>query len=171
MHQDLVLPSDGRILFFRRDRDAFRFLSHFYYATIRIDDEEWSTVEHYFQAQRSHDPNYIKLIRNAKSPGWAKKFGAPPDAPRKVSRQSWFRKNREQPRPDWKDIKLEVMRAADWAKFSQNPDLGRLLLATRPATIEEDAPYDLFWGTGKDGSGLNWAGRILMEIRDRLAAI
>jgi len=60
------------------------------------------------------------------------------------------------------------MRRADWAKFSQHPDLARRLLATRPALIEEDAPYDLFWGTGLDSQCLNWAGRILMEIPDRL---
>lgn len=170
MLDNLVIPPDGRILFFRRDREAFRFLSHFHHATIRIDNEEWPTVEHYFQAQRSHDPHYRKLIRDAVSPGMAKRLGAPPDAPRRVSGQSWFRKNREKLRPDWEDVQLEVMRAADWAKFSQHPDLAQRLAATRPAIIEEDAPYDLFWGTGIDGGGLNWAGRILMEVRDRLTA-
>jgi predicted NAD-dependent protein-ADP-ribosyltransferase YbiA (DUF1768 family) len=32
----------------------------------------------------------------------------------------------------------------------------------------EDSPFDAFWGTGRDGDGLNWAGRILMEIRRKL---
>lgn len=165
----VVVPPDGRILFFRRDRQAFGFLSHFHDATIHLDGEDWPTVEHYFQAQRSDDPAYQSVIRGAVAPGMAKRLGAPPDAPRRVSQQSWFRKNGARPRPDWEDIQLDVMRRADWAKFSQHPDLARRLLATRPATIEQDAPFDLFWGTGIDGNGLNWAGHILMEIRDRLA--
>jgi ribA/ribD-fused uncharacterized protein len=165
---EATVPADGRILFFRRDREVYGFLSHFHPAPIHLDGEDWATVEHYFQAQRSHDPAYRSAIRAAVSPGMAKRLGAPPDAPRRVSQQSWFRKNAARPRPDWQDIELDVMRRADWAKFSQHPDLAQRLLATRQALIEEDAPYDLFWGTGIDGQGLNWAGRILMEIRDRL---
>jgi N-glycosidase YbiA len=167
---DWPAPPDGRILFFRRDREAFGFLSHFHRATLRLDGEEWPSVEHYYQAQRSTDEAYRNTIRAAVSPGMGKRFGASPDAPRRVSHQSWFRKNAARPRADRQDVKLDVMRRADWAKFTQHSDLGRRLLATRPSIIEEDAPFDLFWGTGVDGRGLNWAGRILMEIRDRLAA-
>jgi N-glycosidase YbiA len=167
--EEPIVPRDGRILFFRRDRATFGFLSHFHRATIHLDSQDWPTVEHYFQAQRSDDPVYRHAIRNAVSPGIAKRLGASPDSPRRVSQQSWFRKNAAQPRADWERIQLDVMRRGDWAKFSQHPDLARRLLTTRPATIEEDAPFDLFWGTGIDGQGLNWAGRILMEIRDRLA--
>jgi N-glycosidase YbiA len=167
--QNVTIPSDGRVLFFRRDREAFGFLSHFHYATIHLDGENWPAVEHYFQAQRSDDPAYRRALRGAVSPGIAKRLGAPPEAPRRVSQQSWFRRNGVRPRPDWEDIQVDVMRRADWAKFSQHPELARRLLETRPARIEEDAPFDLFWGTGVEGSGLNWAGRILIEIRDRLA--
>jgi N-glycosidase YbiA len=143
--QNAVIPSDGRILFFRRDRDAFGFLSHFHYATVHLDGQEWPTVEHYFQAQRSDNPAYRSVIRGA-SPGIAKRLGAPPDAPRRVSQQSWFCRNGDRPRSDWEDIKVDVMRRADWAKFSQHPDLTQRLLATRPATIEEDAPFRPFLG-------------------------
>ena len=44
----------------------------------------------------------------------------------------------------------------------------RKLLATGAAELVEDSPFEPFWGTGRDGQGANWAGRVLMEIRARL---
>ncbi len=98
----------------------------------------------------------------------AKRLAAPPDAPRRISQQSWFRKHAAKPRADWHEVKLDLMRSADWAKFSQNPDLGALLLATGTAELIEDSPSEAFWGSGRDGAGQNWAGRVLMEVRERL---
>jgi len=62
------------------------------------------------------------------------------------------------------------MRRADSAKFTQHPDLAALLLATGDAELVEDFPSEPHWGTGPDGQGLNWAGRVLMEIREALRA-
>jgi ribA/ribD-fused uncharacterized protein len=162
------VPPDGRILYFARDRAAFGFLSHFHPSPIALDGETWPTVEHFYQAQKSDDPGYRAAIRNAVSPGMAKRLSAPPDAPRRVSQQSWFRKQAALPRADWADVKLDIMRRADWAKFSQNPPLAAMLLATGTAELIEDSPFEPFWGSGKDGSGQNWAGRVLMEVRERL---
>ena len=33
------------------------------------------------------------------------------------------------------------------------------------AELVEDSPFEPFWGIGPDGRGLNWAGRVLMEVR------
>lgn len=165
---DVVIPPDNRILYFGRDREQFRFLSHFYASPILIDGETWPTVEHYYQAQKSDNPAYIAAIRAAADPGLAKRLAAQPSAPRRVSQNSWFRKHGEQPRPDWHDVKLDIMRRADDAKFTQNPDLAALLRATGNAELVEDAPGEPFWSIGPDGAGLNWAGRVLMEVRSRL---
>lgn len=164
----LKIPEDGRILYFGRDREAFGFLSHFHPSPIELDGERWPTVEHFYQAQKSADPDYREAIRAAVGPGIAKRLAAPPDAPRKVSAQSWFRRTGNLPRGDWHEVKLDLMRRADGAKFQQNPDLGRLLLATGEAELVEDSPFEPFWGIGQDGHGLNWAGRVLMEVRARL---
>jgi ribA/ribD-fused uncharacterized protein len=166
----LVIPADNRILYFRRDRGLFGFLSHFHPAPVVLDGETWPTVEHYYQAQKSLDPAYRQAIREATSPGHAKRLAAPPGAPRRVSQQSWFRKHGAWPRPDWHEVKLGLMRRADLAKFVQHPDLAERLRATGDAELIEDSPTEPFWGIGPDGLGLNWAGRVLMEVREALRA-
>ncbi len=161
----MSIPEDGRILYFARDRAAFGFLSHFFPAEIALDGLTWRTVEHYYQAQKSDDPAYRDAIRSAVSPGMAKRLAAPPAAPRRISAQSWFRKRGLLPRDDWHLVKLDIMRRADRAKFTQHDRLTSLLLDTGDAELVEDSPFEAFWGTGPDGQGENWAGRILMEIR------
>lgn len=165
-----VVPDDNRILYFGRDREAFRFLSHFFPAPIFIDGETWTTVEHYYQAQKSDDPVYRQAIRDTLRPGMAKRLAAQPQAPRRVSAQSWFRKNGTSPRSDWHEVKLDIMRRADLAKFTQHGELGDVLLATGDAELVEDSPSEPFWGVGPDGKGLNWAGRVIMEVREKLLA-
>ncbi len=58
-----IIPDDGRILFFRRDRAVFGFHSHFWPAAFLFDGESWPTVEHYYQFQKSFDPVYRDAIR------------------------------------------------------------------------------------------------------------
>jgi len=164
-----IVPADNRILYFCRDRAGFRFLSHFYPSPIVLDGERWRTVEHYYQAQKSDDPAYRAAIREAVQPGRAKRLAAPPSAPRRVSKDSWFKASGQAPRPDWHEVKLGIMRVADRAKYEQNADLGAMLLETGNAELIEDSPSEPFWGTGPDGNGCNWAGRILMEVRQQLA--
>jgi len=163
-----AIPEDNRILYFGRDREQFGFLSHFHPAAIGLDGEVWPTVEHYYQFQKSPEPAYRQAIREARTPGMAKRLAAPPQAPRRVSAQSWFRKNGVPPRPDWHEVKLGIMRRADRAKFTQHRDLAERLLATGEAELVEDSSSEPFWGVGPEGRGGNWAGRVLMEIREEL---
>jgi ribA/ribD-fused uncharacterized protein len=166
----IQIPSDGRILFFLRDREMYFFLSHFHAAEIVVEGEVWPTVEHYFQSRKSLDPAYRDAIRACVHPGIAKRLGAAPDRSRRYSAQSWFRAHRQKHREDWPAIHLDLMRQADYAKFSQHPPLRDLLIATGTAEIVEDTTVDDFWGIGPDGKGENWAGRILMEVRTALAS-
>jgi N-glycosidase YbiA len=165
------IPEDNRILYFARDREAFGFLSHFWPSVITLDGEVWPTAEHYYQAQKSESEAYRAAIRAAATPARAKRLATAPDARGWVGRQSWFRANGKEPRADWNDVKLDIMRSVDWAKYSQNPDLAALLLGTGDAELIEDSPSDAFWGIGRDGDGGNWAGRVLMEIREGLRGL
>lgn len=165
-----IIPADNRILYFGRDRAAFRFLSHFWPSPIELDNKSWPTVEHYYQAQKCHDLAYREAVRVAPAPAVAKRLAAQPSAPRKISSDSWFKHHGMQPRPDWHEVKLDIMRRADWAKFIQHPQLAQLLLGTGDAELVEDSATEPFWGIGPDGEGANWAGKVLMEVRDKLRA-
>jgi predicted NAD-dependent protein-ADP-ribosyltransferase YbiA (DUF1768 family) len=90
------------------------------------------------QAQKSADPLDRQAIGEANTPGRAKRLAAPPDGPRKVSGQSWFRRSKTLPRPDWGEVKLtklEILRRADRVKFKQNPELAQMLLDTGEAKL------------------------------------
>jgi ribA/ribD-fused uncharacterized protein len=74
-------------------------------------------------------------------------------------------------RPDWEQVKKRVMLTVVLAKFTQNPDLARQLVATEDAYLEEGNHWhDNFWGAcscdDHAGDGLNYLGRILMMVRD-----
>ena len=164
----LLVPVDNKIMYFHRDRPDFGFLSHFHPSPVELDGESWATVEHYYQAQKSVDLRYRQAIRDASTPGVAKRLAAHPQSSPRAAKKSWFGANELMPRMDWSAVKLDIMRRADFAKFSQNPDLAELLRSTGDAELIEDSPSEPFWGTGPDGLGDNWAGRVLMEVRGRL---
>jgi ribA/ribD-fused uncharacterized protein len=166
--RDQLRHGHATICYFDRDRAYYGFLSHFEPSPIVLDGEHWPTVEHYYQTQKSFDPAYRLAIRQNAAPGVVKQLAttAKPGAVNPAS--SWFAQTGEAPRADWAEVKLDIMRRADWAKFSQNPHLAARLLETGDAELIEDSPLDGFWGVGPDGEGLNWAGRVLMEVRTRL---
>ena len=71
-------------------------------------------------------------------------------------------------RSDWEDVKLGTMLEVCRAKFTQNPQLAKRLLATGDEELVEGNNWgDTFWGK-VDGKGQNHLGRILMQIRDAL---
>jgi ribA/ribD-fused uncharacterized protein len=68
-------------------------------------------------------------------------------------------------RSDWNEVKVDRMRRVLVAKFEQNPELKRKLLATGSAHLVEASKSDGFWGVGKSGKGQNMLGKLLMEVR------
>ena len=78
-------------------------------------------------------------------------------------------RNRQNPlRPDWEEVKDEVMLQALRMKFSQNPDIAKELLATGDANIIEHTRNDAYWADGGDGTGKNKLGLLLMQVREEL---
>jgi len=71
-------------------------------------------------------------------------------------------------RPDWDQVKRSVMKECCLAKFLQHPDLRKQLMDTGMEELIEDSPVDWYWGCGKDGTGQNVLGQVLMEIREEL---
>ena len=67
-------------------------------------------------------------------------------------------------RPDWEEVKVQVMRELLYAKFSEEPLRG-MLKATGDQHLEEGNNWgDTFWGVCR-GRGENWLGKLLMEVR------
>ena len=78
-------------------------------------------------------------------------------------------RNRQNPlRPDWEEIKDEVMLQVLRMKFSQNPEIAKELLATGDALLIEHTQNDAYWADGGDGSGKNKLGLLLMQVREEL---
>jgi N-glycosidase YbiA len=71
-------------------------------------------------------------------------------------------------RSDWEEVKVDIMRVAVRAKFSQNASLRALLLSTGDCPLVQLKLDDEFWGAGRDGSGCNMLGRVLMDLRQEL---
>ena len=78
-------------------------------------------------------------------------------------------RSRKRPlRPDWEEVKVDIMREAVLTKFIQHTDLQEILIDTGNAPIVEHSERDSYWGDGGDGKGQNVLGKLLMEVRERL---
>lgn len=128
----------------------YRFLSNFYPAPVKLDDIEYPTVEHAYQAAKTFDPTQRFLVCIAPSPGRAKAAG------RHLSLRS-----------DWEQVKLEVMENLLRQKFRKNP-LRTMLIETGDAELIEGNEWgDTYWGVC-NGEGQNHLGQLLMKIRNNL---
>ena len=129
----------------------YRFLSNFYAAIVTINDWQFPTAEHAYQAAKSTDPVVWRQFQHGKdflTAGQAKRLGS-----------------RITMRPDWNDIKLDVMDEIVHVKFEQNSDLMLRLIMTNPVELVEGNRWgDTFWGVC-NGVGTNYLGKILMTIR------
>lgn len=128
--------------------DRYSFLSNFYQQPFHYDGHLARTSEHHFQAAKAMDKEDAFRIRTAASPGLSKKWG------REVTR-----------RPDWDEVKIQIMTDILMEKFGQCLNLRRALLDTGDAELIEGNTWgDTFWGVCK-GKGENHLGRVLMRVR------
>ena len=72
-------------------------------------------------------------------------------------------------RPDWAQIKLEVMRSILLCKLQQHEYVRRKLRETGTRELIEDSWRDACWGWGPNKDGLNMLGKLWMEIREQLS--
>lgn len=146
--------AEKKVIKFYREKDDYGEFSNFFPRPITVDGEEYSTSEHYFQAMKYHkNPEYFEKIKNAKTPNECAKLGRSRDHPL---------------RPDWEDVKDDIMRTAIRAKFTQHEDLKKVLLDTEDTELVESTWRDSYWADGGDGKGKNMLGKLLMELREEL---
>jgi ribA/ribD-fused uncharacterized protein len=68
-------------------------------------------------------------------------------------------------RLDWDLVKDKSMEDIQKAKFTQHPELRKMLEDSAPRKLVYADPDDGYWGVGPDGLGKNKLGEILMKIR------
>lgn len=126
------------------------FLSNFYVSEIKTFHFTYPTVEHAFQANKTHILEEKEAIWEATTPGKAKRLG------RKTTL-----------REDWDEVRVMIMHSLCKIKF-KDADLAAKLLATGDAELIEGNTWnDTFWGVC-NGKGSNHLGKILMKIRKEL---
>ena len=136
--------------------NQYEFMSNFYNAPIIYDGLTYRNSEAAFQAQKLANKNEREKYC-AYSPSKAKLEG----------RNCTLRE-------DWEHIKYQVMYDIVKAKFVQNSNLKKLLLATEnEELIEGNWWHDNYWGDCKCDKciskvGKNKLGMILMQVRNEL---
>jgi len=138
--------------------------SQWYMCKFVVDGVEYNCAEQYMMASKARlmdNKKYEDLIMNAKHPREQKKLGrAIPDFDIK----------------EWNIIAKDKVFIANYAKFTQNPELLTELMYTRGTTLVEASPYDKIWGIGMGGDdpraldrntwqGTNWLGEVLTHVR------
>lgn len=124
----------------------------------------WLTSEHYFQAMKFEGTKHEDEIRNAPSARGAADKGRERTRP---LRKDWDTPSQTMPGFLVKD---EVMFEAIEYKFRQNKDAYDILMSTGDEHIIEAAPNDYYWGAGRDGSGKNMLGILLVKLREKFKA-
>mgnify|MGYP000936595384 CR=1 FL=1 len=137
-------------------RDKHAFLSNFTPCYIDIDGHlTLTSVEHEYQAAKALVPRQAQAIRECATAGLAKRAG------RKCTM-----------RPDWNEIKLDVMLGLLRKKFAIEPFRSMLLATGNAALIEGNDWGDKYWGVVRCGAGWeghNHLGRLLVQVRRELA--
>jgi hypothetical protein len=141
--------------------------SQWHKANMTIGKIEYNSCEQYMMHQKAllfGDEETAELIMLEKNPKEQKKFG------RMVK---GFDKS------VWDKNSLAIVYEGNLAKFSQNPELKKEMLATGNAFFVEASPFDNIWGIGMDEDsqgvedpsywlGLNLLGQALTLVKNEL---
>jgi len=142
---------------FYTTKGEFGFMSNFFRSQINCFGRTWQTSEHAYQAQKFSGMNQedYDAIHACANPMAAAIVGRDPN---------------RTCRPDWEQVRADVMRFVVFHKFSQNATIRDALLATgdRPLFEYDTKRGDQYWAVDANGVGKNMLGVILMEVREIL---
>ncbi|MBQ2856505.1 MAG: NADAR family protein [Bacteroidaceae bacterium] len=127
----------------------YEFLSNMYPCQVTYGGATYPSVENAFQAAKVLDPDQRRIFETL-DPKQAKKLG------KKVEL-----------RIDWEKTKVVIMYDLLKSKFSDETLRSKLLETGDAELIEGNTWYDYFWGVCY-GNGLNYLGKLLMQVRSEL---
>lgn len=140
-------------IFFYKEFGELGYLSSYSQHGFYANGLYWSTVEHYFQAQKFYDKEIQERIRLASTPKEASKIGRDRTLPL---------------RSDWEQVKEKIMYDAVLFKFKAHIDIALKLINTGNECIIEETVKENFWGCGPYKDGKNAYGKILCLVRKEL---
>ena len=149
--------AEGVLRFNKSAGDApLKELSNYFTSEFVLDGVTYRTLEAYLQSEKysSTDPDYAQKIREQRNSALLRGMA---------------KSKAHTARADWDDVRLNVMRKGLEAKFAM-PAFAAVLLGTGAALLEQESVNDAYWGIGADGTGENWTGKLLMELRTKLQA-
>jgi len=141
--------------------------SQWYQAPMTIDGINYNCCEQYMMHQKAltfGDTETAELIMKAEHPKDQKALG---------------RQVKNFDKAKWDTVSIGIVFKGNYAKFSQNDELGDELLATGNKILVEASPYDTIWGIGMgekepginnpaNWRGLNLLGWSIMLVRKEL---
>lgn len=150
-------------------------LSQWISSPFEIDGVDYNCAEQFMMASKAclfGDEDTLEMIMDAEDPKTQKELG------RQVAnfdKDVWEADEDNGYPKCW-----NIVWQGNMAKFSQNPHLLRLLLATGESLLVEASPYDRIWGVGLRASdprimnrenwqGSNWLGEVLTVVRSFLS--
>lgn len=142
-------------------------LSQWWMSRFEMEDVVYSCTEQYMMAEKARlfdDGDALRKIMNASQPKEMKALGR---AVKNFKNTLWERNC------------YEIVKRGNFAKFSQDRELGAYLKSTQNQILVEASPFDRIWGIGLEQShpdaknplkwrGLNLLGFALTEVRDGL---
>lgn len=133
--------------------DEYFFLSNYFPSYVLFEEGVYNSAEAAFQAAKTTDRRLRYRFMGVKA-GEAKRLGRMVEL-----------------RPDWEDVKYDIMKQVVHNKFCE-PELQDALLSTGDEElVEGNTWHDNIWGDCrckkcKNIPGQNWLGQILMEVRE-----
>lgn len=149
VERDYVIHDDNNVKGFF---GYARFLSNFEVSPVWFDGLLYRSTENAYMSGKTLDLEERKKFQDVE-PKDARKMG------KAIEKTSLFR-------PDWYEVRYDVMASVVFDKFYRNLELRKLLLDTGDKYLEESNHWqDQTWGVC-DGVGENNLGKILMAIRE-----
>lgn len=140
-------------------------LAQWYPSKFEVDGVVYTHAEQYMMACKARlfeDQDALKLIMEARHPRQQQEIG---------------RVVKNFDKKTWDVLAREIVYEGNYAKFTQNDEFKKVLLASKGTTLVEASPIDRIWGIGRDENdplaldrktwlGTNWLGEVLTKVRE-----